>query len=123
VGWFSFGTDDLGEELATVKAQNTELLRLVRIIMADVKIAQEDLDSTASALTALVTKLNSLDLTPLNAADQSALVSAVADVTNAVNRVTGTSVPDVPTPNPEPEPSETPTDTEPTPDGATDSSE
>lgn len=122
MGWLNFGSEDLGRELATVKAQNTEMLRLVRIIVSDVKIAQEDLNATATALTALVTKLNDLDLTPLPAADQSALVSAVADVTNAVNRVTGTSVPDVPAPNPEPQPSDTPTDGG-VPDGETDTSE
>ena len=76
--------------------------------MAKVQIAQEDLDSTASSLLALVTKLNSLDLTPLPDADQTALVSAVADVTNAVNKVTGNSTPDVPAPNPDPTPSDTP---------------
>ena len=76
--------------------------------MADVKIAQEDLNATADALLALVTKLNDLDLTPLPAADQSALVAAVTAVTDAVNRVTGGAVPDVPVPNPEPEPTPTP---------------
>jgi len=117
VAWLSFGAGDPSAELAIVKAnldqikaQLADVLQIVRTIMADVKIAQEDLDSTASALRALVTKLNDLDLTPLPAADQSALVSAVADVTNAVNRVTGSNTPDVPAPNPEPGPTETPTD-------------
>ena len=108
--WISFGADDLGEKMAQLYAQNTQILQIVRKIMADVKIAQEDLDSTATALRTLVEKLNSLDLTPLPAADQSALVSAVADVTSAVNRVTGSSTPDVPAPNPEPGPSDTPTE-------------
>lgn len=111
MGWLNFGPENLAEEIAALRAQNSLVLKIVRIIMADVKIAQEDLDSTASALRSLVTKLNELDLTPLPAADQNALVSAVADVTNAVNRVTGSQTPDVPAPNPEPEPSETPTET------------
>ena len=78
--------------------------------MADVKIAQEDLDATAAALRTLVEQLNSVDLTPLPAADQSALIGAATDLATAVNRVTGSNTPDVPAPNPEPEPSETPTE-------------
>lgn len=78
-----------------------------QIIMTQVQIAQEDLDNTASALRALVDQVNSLDLTPLPAADQAALVSAVADLTSAVNTATGPEVVDVPAPNPEPEPTET----------------
>lgn len=124
VAFFFWGDQDIGQELSAIKKQQAEMhadlheiLRLVRIIMADVKIAQEDLDATASALTALVTKLNDLDLTPLPSADQSALVSAVTAVTDAVNRVTGPKVPDVPAPNPEPEP----TPTEPAPDVPADS--
>lgn len=110
VAWISFGPDNLGQDLATVKAQNDEILRLVKQLMADVKIAQADLDATATALRALVDKLNSTDFTPLPAADQSGIVSATADLVSAVNKATGTSTPDVPAPNPEPEPSETPTD-------------
>lgn len=115
---FHFGREDIGKELSDLKAQSAEILRIVRIIMADVKIAQEDLDATAGALRTLVTQLNDLDLTPLPAADQTALVNAVSEVTAAVNRVTGTTVPDVPAPNPEPEPTPTP-EPEPTPDEPT----
>jgi hypothetical protein len=81
-----------------------------QIIMAQVQIAQEDLDATATALRGLVDKVNELDLTPLPAADQAALVSAVADLTSAVNTATGENVEDVPAPNPEPEPTETPSE-------------
>lgn len=110
MAWLSFGTEDVGRELAAIRAQNTEILKIVRQIMADVKIAQEDLDATASALRALVDKLNSTDFTPLPTADQNGIVSAVSDLVSAVNKATGTSTPDVPAPNPEPEPSETPSE-------------
>ena len=77
--------------------------------MAAVQIQQEVLDSTASSLRVLVEKLNSIDLTPLPAADVEALVSATTDVTAAVNRLSP-DVPNVPAPNPEPEPTETPSE-------------
>lgn len=105
--WFSSGPEDLGKELAAIKATQAEILTIVRTIMADVKIAQEDLDATASALRAVVTKLNDADLSSLGKADQTGIVGAVSDLTDVVNRITGSATPDVPTPNPDPEPSDT----------------
>ncbi len=75
--------------------------------MAAVQVEQTDLDDAVVALRTLVEKLNGVDLTPLPTGDVSGLVSAVADVTTAVNRL-APSTPDVPAPNPEPEPTETP---------------
>ena len=115
VAFFSWGNQDLSQELrdlrdeqAALHADVHKILQMVRIIMADVKIAQADLDAAADALRALVTKLNETDFTPLPAADQSGIVSAVTDLTDVVNRITGPKIPDVPAPNPEPEPTPAP---------------
>lgn len=54
-------------------------------IMAAVQIEQADLDAVASSLEALVGVINGLDTTVLAPADETALKSAVADVTAAVN--------------------------------------
>lgn len=76
-------------------------------IMAQVQIAQEDLDTAASALFALVARFNSVDITPLAAADQTALNSALTATVEAANRLSP-QTPDVPAPNEDPAPTETP---------------
>lgn len=90
--------------LAAVLGVSLYIARKVSQIMTAVQIQQEDLDATAASLETLVDVLNGVDLTPLPEADQSKLVSALADVTTAANRFQGVNVP---TPNPEPGPTDT----------------
>lgn len=61
--------------------------------MAEVKIAQEDLDSVGDTLTALVTAVSEIDTTVLPDADQSRLRSALTDLTAAVNSKLPVDVP------------------------------
>lgn len=53
--------------------------------MAAVQIEQGDLDAVASALEALVGVIAGIDTTVLPPADESALNTALADVTSAIN--------------------------------------
>lgn len=62
--------------------------------MAAVQIDQEDLDSVANSLDALVDAVTSIDTSKLPAADQTALQEALTDLTAAVNDKLPVSVSD-----------------------------
>ena len=86
MGWLSFGKEDLGYEIR-------EINRKLGIIMAQVQVAQEDLDAVGSSLESLVETVRSIDTSQLPDADKSSLLTGLTDLTSAINEKLSPSTP------------------------------
>lgn len=107
IGWLSFGSEDISDELSKIKENQNRFkqdlheikcnldtaLQLLRIIVAQVQIAQEDLDGVGSSLEALVEVVRQIDTTKLPDADKTALLNGVTDLTSAINEKLSPSTP------------------------------
>lgn len=74
-----------------------EIIKQLGAIMAAVQIEQGDLDALAAQVESLATTVASIDTTPLQKADQTALDQAVADLQTAVQKVAPPPPPPPPT--------------------------